>query len=433
MISYFFICSLFSVFALVMLRFSQAHVGLQKALGGLAIILWCLPWPYLANALPTTVIKVIPLSELKSSTVAVAAESAIGASIDIDFYLSNALLILLSIGFAVYCIRVYRHRQYCRKLLKSSCTEQDFKLRYGGQWFRVPSLQTPMLIGLWRPRILLPLNVESKAELELMASHELAHRENCDHWQVAVLGLLQSVFFWNPLMQRLVNKQRNLIEVHCDLRVASENPFVYRHLLSRLALRGNGFDLSCSMAMGNIIWRLKMMERTNTQRLLTWKNITFTSVFVLSLLLSVGSLLGSAQVFAVDKSIQKKSVSRVNSQADGALLNLVIEASKNDSGEIRERSMESNIWVHYDKKAEFILGEDWKLHLTLIKQENDTVFLATQLIDLSADDQVINEPQMLVDLGKEAKIEVGTEQWRYAASFVVTEVPLEELNAEGAD
>lgn len=433
MISYLLICAAFSGLSLFTLRSSYSHLSLQKTLCGLAIALWCVPWPYLSNAFSSTAVKIISLDEYKSSAVAVAAQSIKSAPINVNSYILSVFQVLLAVGFCIYIVRIYRHRSLCKKLLASAKSDKHLESLYGGRWFRVASLETPMLIGLWQPKILLPLELRSDAELELMIKHELRHRESYDHFKIAVLGVLQSIFFWNPLVQALILKQRNLIEVDCDLRVARGNPVAYRQLLSELALRSNGFDLSCSMAMGNITWRLKMMDRIQTQYLFTWKNAALATVLTVSLLLSVGGLLGSGQALAVEKPLERGVSGESFAEAEGALLNLLIEASKSDAGETRERSMESNIWIQYNKKAEFILGEEWKLHLTLVKKENDTVFLATQLIDLTADDQVVNEPQMLIGLGKEAKIEVGTESWRYAATFVVTEVPLERVSTTGAD
>ncbi len=150
------------------------------------------------------------------------------------------------------------------------------------------------------------------------------------------------------------------------------------------------------------------MEVMAKQKTLTWINAGFLSLLLLSFALTLSSLLGSKRVFASSDA------------AGGAMLNLLVEAGVGDT-----RSMESNLWIHYDKKSEFILGGEWKLQLMLVRKENDTVFLSSTLIDLNAEHQVISEPQLLVDLGKEAKVEVGTESGRYALTFTVTEAPIE--------
>ncbi|MBB6520888.1 M56 family metallopeptidase [Pseudoteredinibacter isoporae] len=378
-----------------------------------AIVMWCLPWPYFSDLFSVSSMQLVSQQQIEASTVLLAAKSIQVNSLSADEYLFSSLVLLMGLGFLLYLAQLYQHRQFCRDALSHAKNDLSLEQRYGGEILRVKTLRSAMLIGFWKPVILLPSRAENEQALEFMIQHELVHRKHKDHWRVAILSLLQSLFFWNPLLRLLINKQRNFIEARCDAQVAAKNPGAYRETLSRMALQAGGFDMSCSTAMGNLMWRLKRMESESVQKKATALNVGFLVLLLTMLSLTVTGLLGSSQVLAL------------SSDDAGAVVELKMEMSWSSEGMADSSVSDSKIWLHYDEAFELSFDNDFQMHLTLTKKEDDTVLISTKLLKLNKGSELLMEPQLLVLMGEEAVIEIGNESdgWAFAAVFKVTDAP----------
>jgi beta-lactamase regulating signal transducer with metallopeptidase domain len=87
--------------------------------------------------------------------------------------------------------------------------------------------RTPMLIGLFRPRIVVPADFEARyapAEQKLVLAHERAHQERRDILVSALAFLSLCVFWFNPLMYLALSWLRRDQELACDEHVLSNAP-----------------------------------------------------------------------------------------------------------------------------------------------------------------------------------------------------------------
>lgn len=87
-----------------------------------------------------------------------------------------------------------------------------------------PEAQSPMLIGLLRPLILLPadiMNWTNAEERRAMLQHELAHLERRDHYANALQTLLSTIFFFHPMVRLACHQITLERELACDDRVIS--------------------------------------------------------------------------------------------------------------------------------------------------------------------------------------------------------------------
>lgn len=81
------------------------------------------------------------------------------------------------------------------------------------------SFMTPLLTGLFRPFIVLPLAIINSLEMEeveLILAHELAHLKRYDHIAVIVQQMIETLLYFNPatwILSRQLNKYR---EEACD-------------------------------------------------------------------------------------------------------------------------------------------------------------------------------------------------------------------------
>ena len=90
-----------------------------------------------------------------------------------------------------------------------------------------PSIATPTVIGILRPRILLPkalAEAASRDELRLILMHELVHVRRRDLWIAWLWLTALSLHWFNPLMWWAGARMRRDREQACDLRVLAALP-----------------------------------------------------------------------------------------------------------------------------------------------------------------------------------------------------------------
>jgi len=89
---------------------------------------------------------------------------------------------------------------------------------------------SPMLVGPFRPRLLLPLALRTMDPLqrELIVAHELTHWRRGDLWWLAACALLQALCWFNPAMRLLRARLVWAQELGCDRDVLCGRPQVQR-------------------------------------------------------------------------------------------------------------------------------------------------------------------------------------------------------------
>ena len=89
---------------------------------------------------------------------------------------------------------------------------------------------SPMLVGPFRPRLLLPLALRTIDPLqrELIVAHELTHWRRGDLWWLAACALLQALCWFNPAMRLLRARLVWAQELGCDRDVLRGRPQIQR-------------------------------------------------------------------------------------------------------------------------------------------------------------------------------------------------------------
>jgi beta-lactamase regulating signal transducer with metallopeptidase domain len=137
-----------------------------------------------------------------------------------------------------------------------------------GVWRKVgldetPGLRGPALVGVWRPRILLPAGMPGKtppSEIRHVILHELAHLRRWDlamNWLAAWVSILH---WFNPLVRLACSRMRRQQEIACDDKVlAALSPREWREYGHTLV------NLSGSFTPGPALGRVGILE--NNQQL----------------------------------------------------------------------------------------------------------------------------------------------------------------------
>ncbi len=101
----------------------------------------------------------------------------------------------------------------------------------------------PMILGYFRPIIVLPMDTYSPRELDFIFSHELTHLRRGDLWYKLFLLFANAVHWFNPVVYLMVKNAASDIELCCDDEVAGKLCFDERQaygeaILSAAAAHG---------------------------------------------------------------------------------------------------------------------------------------------------------------------------------------------------
>lgn len=161
--------------------------------------------------------------------------------------------------------------------------------------FRLSSkVNVPLIIGYFKPLVLLPLSVLShldQKQLEAVIIHELAHIRRNDYLLNLLKITIETILFFNPFVWLCSNVVETEREYACDdlvLQLTGE-PLIYAHTLMKLEhlkLEHNLFTLAITGKKFHLLNRIRRMTglKTNT---LNFKTQFLTILFISSVLLSV--------------------------------------------------------------------------------------------------------------------------------------------------
>ncbi len=101
------------------------------------------------------------------------------------------------------------------------------------------AISTPVLVGIFRPCILLPRHVvdsSSRTTQEQILTHELIHIQRNDVQRNMLLQVVVALWWWHPLVHWMQHKTRVLREMICDASTSSQHePEAYAETLLGLA------------------------------------------------------------------------------------------------------------------------------------------------------------------------------------------------------
>jgi beta-lactamase regulating signal transducer with metallopeptidase domain len=157
-------------------------------------------------------------------------------------------------GVLVFSLRIFAQGLAARKLIREATPVQDApasdlfarllteaRVRQSVALLEHPAVNGPLLVGVLRPRVLLPTDAStsfSPEELRLALSHEVIHIRRNDLLLSFVPYVARTLFFFHPLAWLAVREHRLALEAACDrdALVLTGGPVSdYGRLLLRLA------------------------------------------------------------------------------------------------------------------------------------------------------------------------------------------------------
>ena len=144
------------------------------------------------------------------------------------------------------CLRAGRREVSAPALLDLLArTGEELKVRRPVELWENPLAASPMLLGLVRPRIVLPSAAVSEADFHCTALHELTHYRRCDLLYKWLVQLTVCLHWWNPLVWVMAREIDRACELACDeavlRRLKPEERLSYGDALLRALESGGGY------------------------------------------------------------------------------------------------------------------------------------------------------------------------------------------------
>ena len=145
------------------------------------------------------------------------------------------LFVIWLLGVVVYAsvsvIRFFRWKRTILRLSKPSPYYDAFVSSFAEEMeidqveIRISdAVSSPMMIGLFKPTILLPIRHYEYDELRLIIKHELTHYLHRDLWFKLLLILCRAVHWFNPFMVLFARSIEQECEYYCDMSVMENEP-----------------------------------------------------------------------------------------------------------------------------------------------------------------------------------------------------------------
>ena len=138
-----------------------------------------------------------------------------------------------------------------------------------------PGVKVPFVSGLFRPRIFLPESASEwpREELLMVIRHEMAHVARIDQPVIVIQNIVQTLFFFNPLVW-FMNYRLNLLrEIVCDdisLRNSPGNVWKYCRLILRNVIPAGNLDnphsLLSSFGINGSLVRSRLLYLTRRRK-----------------------------------------------------------------------------------------------------------------------------------------------------------------------
>ena len=113
-----------------------------------------------------------------------------------------------------------------RAMLRSLLGLAQRRRLHGMDVLEVDAPISPMLVGVWRPRLLLPAHLAqfTPEQQQLVIAHELTHARRRDPMLLLLATMLQALLWFNPAARWLAGRLAWAQELGCDRQVLAGRP-----------------------------------------------------------------------------------------------------------------------------------------------------------------------------------------------------------------
>lgn len=417
MIFYLMINTCITLLAMALLKFTHGSNNVNYSLTVFALSVWLLPYPVLAEILSSNnLVSPVILSQT-FTTISQQQDNLNRYLIDYQQLCSIALFACFLIGFCIFATRLKNQlsRQAIIKSSKSFRYCSELSEQYKTSVYRADNVPSGMLMGIFTSKIVVANAISQPNQLALIINHEKTHQTRKDNLRLMLLTLMESLFWWNPLVKKLSAHTRFYIEALCDEQCAKHyGQTKYQHDFAELILRNHqsqnlAFNCTATSNKNNNIQRLKRLKE---QREMTIKSkLAYTLTITTALLLMAWHTVALA---TPNKEHQPNDL--------GALVNFELNVTdRTDTNQPSIHSSKMAMWVNFDEKAAFKISD--KFHFNFkVSERSDVADVEIEILEVTASGRkIVEKPKLSVAFNQQAKIEIDNYQLSenaYSISFV---------------
>lgn len=180
------------------------------------------------------------------------------------------------------------NQEPCQSALRQICAKQKQQNRF--RVMEMPGLSSPLITGLFHPRILIPKDlILDSTEWYYILSHETAHYFHHDLWLKLLTQLLCIFYWWNPLLYALRRQVSTILELRIDRNItASTEPLErlrYMECLNRVAKQEKAkvapLSISfCTAGNALLLQRFQMIGNSDSHRRNRRKQILMSVIII---------------------------------------------------------------------------------------------------------------------------------------------------------
>ena len=103
--------------------------------------------------------------------------------------------------------------------------------------FSSPRVASPMLIGFFFPKVIMPHVSYSTSEMQMILKHEYTHYKRRDIWYKLLLSIALALHFFNPFIYIMCYLANRDLELSCDEIVVKDTDISFRKDYSNAILK----------------------------------------------------------------------------------------------------------------------------------------------------------------------------------------------------
>lgn len=152
------------------------------------------------------------------------------------------------------------------------------------------SITTPMVVGIFKKKIILPQNILETQDYEMILMHEIIHIKNRDIECKFVLLLINSIYWFNPVIYKFIDQVEEVLELKCDEIVLENQPQIYKIkyaqvLLNQIEENRNSkyrFSLNFANKRRNIMKRFSNIVDKSKKKNMVGISCVVASIIIIS-------------------------------------------------------------------------------------------------------------------------------------------------------
>jgi len=169
----------------------------------------------------------------------------------IEVFVVNLIFVVWLIGAIVAIFIINLYKGYISSRLLGTCFLPEdciaieilkglvpqYKIKRKIALYQCSHISSPILFGILKPKIIIPVTDFSEEELEIIFRHELTHYKNHDIFFRGLIGIIHGMNWFNPVMIHFSSLFYDYGELACDEKVAAQLTAAQRVIYARLLCR----------------------------------------------------------------------------------------------------------------------------------------------------------------------------------------------------